>query len=435
MLLPEQALEIIEAAPQVVVAYSGGCDSQALLDMVRHSRPPGDWLLAVHVNHNLAPEAGQWLEHCAESCRRWGIGFKAESVDARRPRGASMEAHARKLRYQALASHLAPGGALLLAHHADDQAETMLLQALRGAGVDGMAAMPFARDFAAGIMLRPLLAVTRSEIRRYAARSGLDWVEDPSNMDQSHDRNYIRHTVLPAMASRWPNAVGVLAAGCARLGAARRLLEAQAMEDLGGSAKDSVDIGLLRRLGPDRACNIFRHWLRSRGLTTPTELCLREMLRQFLHAAADAHPSFRCGKGSVLRRYQQRVYLLPPQAEVPADAPWQLDKPLPLPWGSLRAAAAAAGSGLDPEQPCMVRFRRGGELLDDGTALKRFLQRRRVLPWWRDRLPLLCAGDRVIAIPGLWCSPRRKPPPHRGGVEVHWDGAPELVAPGLGLQL
>ena len=331
--LPRQALELISAAPRVVVAYSGGCDSQVLLDMLRRWRSPGSWLLAAHVDHGLSPESGQWLEHCREYCNRHGISFKAEQVDARPPRGASPESYARKLRYAALASCMSPGAVLLLAHHADDQAETMLLQAMRGAGVDGMAAMPFTREFAAGTMVRPLLEISKARILQYARDMDLNWIEDGSNKDLSYDRNYIRHVVIPVLAERWPGAGSTLAAASNNFAAARAMLEDQAMVDIAGAVSgSSIDIKVLSRLDSRRAANAFRYWLRSHDIRAPSAARLGEMLRQFIHASASANPSFHCDD-RVLRRYQDRVYLLPQLAAAPGTMEWKLDKPLALALG------------------------------------------------------------------------------------------------------
>ena len=429
--LSEQALEVIVAAPKVVVAYSGGCDSQVLLDLLRRWKSPGEWLLAVHIDHGLARDSSKWVEHCRNYCRQWQIDLIVKKIDARAPRSVSPEGHARTLRYRALASCLPPQGLLLTAHHADDQAETMLLQALRGAGVDGMSGMPFRRPFAAGILLRPMLEMSREQVRGYAVGMGLDWVEDQGNQDQSFDRNYIRHSILPLLTKRWPAAARTLALNCSRFAVARRLLEVQAMEDLGdGVSIASIDMAKLGVLAVERAANVFRYWLRQHGVVLPPERRLHEMLRQFLTAAEDRQPKFICAEDIFLYRYRQRVYLVAATPPPPPPLLWQLKTSLslPLPWGSLRAVPAALATGLDSELQCEVRFRRGGELLYDGRVLKKFFQQRGVLPWWRDKIPLIFAEGRVICVPGLWCSLAHRPAPGGSAVEVRWDEAPTVLA-------
>ena len=212
-------LNRLPPAPAYWVAYSGGIDSHVLLHLLAgwRARLPGV-LGAVHVNHQLQQQSGDWELHCRAVCEELGLGFQALQVAARPRRGESPEAAARSARYRGLSEWLPPGAVLVTAQHLDDQAETLLLQLLRGSGVHGLAAMPAMTVLGAGLHQRPLLGVTRAQLRRYAESHRLDWIDDPSNTDTAFDRNYLRHEIMPRLKARWPAAGATLsrsAAHCA----------------------------------------------------------------------------------------------------------------------------------------------------------------------------------------------------------------------------
>lgn len=201
--------QLLIAHPQIcrlIVGYSGGLDSHVLLHGLAMHRPY--WLTqkleAIYVDHGLQTASAVWGEHCAEVCRDLNMPFRVLKIDARPVPGESPEAAARRARYAALAAELGFDSALLTAHHRDDQAETLLLQLLRGAGPYGLAAMPAVSRLGQGRLLRPFLEVDRAELLAYAGKHGLRWIEDASNTDTGFDRNYLRHRVLPLLRERWP---------------------------------------------------------------------------------------------------------------------------------------------------------------------------------------------------------------------------------------
>ncbi|HYN76777.1 MAG TPA: tRNA lysidine(34) synthetase TilS, partial [Lamprocystis sp. (in: g-proteobacteria)] len=222
-------------AGRIWVAYSGGLDSTALLHAagaVREHLPGALW--AVHIDHGLSPESRRWGEHCRAVSAGLGVAFHCRRVELKPVPGESLEAVARAARYGELAALLGPGDLLLTAHHQDDQAETLLLALLRGSGVHGLAAMPFAVDLGLGHLVRPLLGVSRADLGRYAHTRGLTWVDDPSNRESAMDRNYLRNRVMPLLRERWPAVSATLSRSAGHCAAAADLVDLAAARELAG---------------------------------------------------------------------------------------------------------------------------------------------------------------------------------------------------------
>ncbi|NIR59118.1 MAG: tRNA lysidine(34) synthetase TilS, partial [Gammaproteobacteria bacterium] len=256
------------------VAYSGGLDSLVLLHALAARRDRlGAPLAAVHVDHGLHPDSGRWAAHCARTCAALGVPYECRVVEATAASGESPEAAARRARYEALAGLLEPGACLLTAHQRDDQAETLLLQLLRGAGPDGLAGMPMCRPLGAGWHLRPLLDWERADLHAYARAQGLEWVEDASNRDTGIDRNYLRHIVLPALRERWPGAPATLARAARHQAEAAELLVALGRADAraaADAAPGTLRASALRDLPAPRQRNLLRAWIARAGLPAPS---------------------------------------------------------------------------------------------------------------------------------------------------------------------
>jgi tRNA(Ile)-lysidine synthase len=271
---------------RVVVGFSGGLDSTVLLHAASDVAMESAFnLSALHVHHGLSTNADDWADACTRACRELDIPLTHLRVDVPLNTGAGLEASARERRHEALAGH--PADWILLAHHADDQAETVLHNLLRGAGVRGAGAMPESR----GRVLRPLLGVTRDELLAYARSKRLAWVEDESNADRRYTRNFLRHEVLPLIASRFPRAGSQLAAAATRFSEADALLEDLASLDLGGNpAEFPLPLKLLRDLPDARARNLLRAMLAWHRAQPPDERRMREFVRQLQTAGNDRHP-------------------------------------------------------------------------------------------------------------------------------------------------
>ncbi|MFJ2981327.1 MULTISPECIES: tRNA lysidine(34) synthetase TilS [unclassified Pseudomonas] len=395
-------------APAWHIAFSGGLDSTVLLHLLAdhahsHATPP---LHAIHIHHGLQPAADGWPAHCKAVCQRLGIPLTVIHVQI--VPGASLEQAARDARYAAFKNVLGPGDVLFTGQHRDDQAETVLFRLLRGAGLRGLSAMPAQRPLGQGKLVRPLLAVSRSQLRTYAQGHGLSWIEDPSNSDTAFTRNFLRAEVLPLLQQRWPQASQNLARSAEHLGEALGLLEELAHADLAEAGEgapvawaglDSLGLASLTALSPARQRNALQYWL-----------SLRTRLPDSRHwagwadlrdAAGDAQPVWHLTDGKLERSHGRIWWLSGDWLQPVAGALcWaQPGSTLSLPGnGSVRLRGAAQGD-------VRIAYRQGGEVLDvpgrGKRDLKRLLNELQVPHFVRPRLPLLYAGERLLAVANL----------------------------------
>lgn len=428
------------------VAYSGGLDSHVLLHALARGPTAGLAggaggrcpLVAVHVDHGLAGAAPEWARHCAAACADLGVALEVVRVDARPGRGESPEAAARAARYRVLTALIAPGDVVVTGHHQDDQAETVLLRLLRGAGPRGLAAMAPCRPLGAGWLCRPLLAVPREALRRYAEAWGLAWVEDPSNTRMRHPRNRLRHQVLPLVQRHWPGVSRTLARVAAHQARAAALLDEMAATDLArvaGALPGTLNAVEVARLDPDHARNLLHYWLRLQELPPPGERHLEQVLRA-VAAGPDRGPRVAWPGGEV-RRYRGLLHALAPLAPVGArrERAWDLGEALDLGHGVL-TAEPVVGAGMrvpHPGQAVRVGLRRGGERCRPadrahGQTLKRLFQEREVAPWLRDRLPLVWIDGALAAVADRWTCAPFIAGPGEAGVHLRWRERPARAA-------
>ncbi len=433
-LLPE--LQGLPAEERAWVGLSGGVDSVVLLTVLARLRGRLSFeLRAVHVNHGLHPRSGDWQRQCGELCRVLDVPLESRRVRVEPRPGESLEAVARDARYAVFEELLGQGGLLLLAHHEDDQAETFLLQALRGAGVRGLASMPGQAVFSGGTLARPLLGFSREELKAWAEAEHLSWVEDPSNADTGFDRNYLRHEVMPLLKQRWPGAAATLSRGARLAAEADGLLQGMAAEDYaraGGGV--TLPLEFLVSLPEARQRNLLRFWLHQRGLPLPAAQKLDELLRQ-LGAAEDRNPCVDWA-GAEVRRYRQQLYAQPPFPPSPGGfhlRPGE-EHSLGAGLGVLRLVPAA-GEGIRAAlcgpTGLSVGFRSGGEdCRPAGRAhhrpLKKWLQDLHVVPWLRDRLPLIHADGELLAVAGLFVCEPHAAKAGEAGLRIEWREAPAL---------
>lgn len=380
----------------------------------------GPVLHAAHVDHALHPDSAQWAEHCRAVCADLGIPCQTVRVHAKADSGISPEAAARRARYQALAGLMEPGDCLLTAHHQDDQAETLLLQLLRGSGPHGLAAMPPCAGFDQGLHLRPLLEFSRAALRHYAEEQKLRWIEDPSNISRCFERNTLRHDIMPHLRARWPAAAATLARSARHQAEAAELTDALAGLDLQhaqGAQKNTLSVSGLNLLSDARKRNVLRHWIKELALPVPDSRHVRHILRDALSARPDGTPCVHW-RGAEVRRYRDELHAMAP---LPAHDSsqvihWDMKQPLILPDGlGTLSCVPDMGRGLK-EASCRaamvtVRFRQGGERCKpvhrrETHELKKLLQEAGVPPWQRARTPLIYIDGQLAAVAGLWvCEP------------------------------
>lgn len=398
----------IQPGNRLCVGYSGGLDSSVLLHQLANLRQQFDFQLsAAHVHHGLSPDADAWAQHCTQVCRELAIPLTLHRVEVRRA-GEGLEAAARDARYRVFAQ--LETDFLLLAQHQDDQAETVLLQLLRGAGMKGLAAMPEARTlFDRMILLRPWLAASRAEIAACALELGLNWIEDTSNDDQRLARNALRHGVLPALIARFPGASKAMAQAAVQFAEAAVLLDALADQDgraaIVGSA---LDIPALRALPEPRARNVLRHFLELSGAPVQHD-GLREALRQLCTARQDAQVRLLFGR-YLLRRYRDRALIesLPDGASAtPGDRLWHGESCLDLGASGFLLFHSVVGAGVNLScDTVSIRLRQGGERMRSGVrrprrTLKNLLREAGIPAWQRNVLPLVYCAENLVWTAGI----------------------------------
>lgn len=394
----------LDTCPKVrrwVVALSGGLDSSLLLFLLQRLEPSQP-VIALHIDHQLQSDSALWAEHCRQLCSRLNIPFNLIRVTP----GSASEASARTARYHAFESFLQPGDCLLLAQHADDQAETLLLRLLRGAGVMGLAAMPCSRPLGQGVLLRPLLQQSRARLEQGALEFGLEPIEDPSNASSRYDRNFLRLKVLPTLKQRWPALLSRCCETAAVMREASELLTERAQEDISRcEERGGLGLARLNLLSQARQRNLLHVWVSEQSGHRLGRTQLLQLEKDFLHARSDAQPVFRL-PGYQLRRHQEVLYLLPDPLPVVESGERNLvvGESIQLPLGCLQWQPAQRG--LPVGQALTLQFRQGGERLrplgrGGSVSLKQLLQESGRPPWLRACQPLLMKDGEIVAVPGI----------------------------------
>ncbi len=405
---------LLSSETAVVVAYSGGLDSHVLLHLCAVEKVAA--VRAVHIHHGLNEEADYWASCCEKTCQQLSVPFSLIHVDAEPQKGESREEAARNARYNALRAQLNNDELLLTAQHQEDQAETLLLQLFRGCGVKGLAAMPVSTKFGRGRLVRPLLNCSQQALQDYAARHNLQWIEDSSNQDESYDRNYLRHSIMPLLEHRWPAVSRRIARTSSHCGEASHQLDEVAdrfLSELVAENKGPLLVDRVLALGEAEQRLTLRRWIESQNGRAPSEKLLRQIITTVLTASVDAMPSVSWANYSV-KRYRNGLYFIQEQTGL-------FDKG-PLIWSAGKSKIKIPGSGeliyrvtprlgisakLWHKGSVLISFRRGGERLKPvgraGTRqLKKLFQEVGIPPWERARIPLIYIDERLAAVSGLW---------------------------------
>jgi len=400
----------VRPGQSVCAAFSGGLDSTVLLDILAGLREAqGFALSALHVHHGLSRNADRWAQACEAFAAARGVPIRVERVAVARGDPAGLEAAARAARHAAFAR--AGTDFVALAHHRDDQAETVLLQALRGTGVKGLAAMGEARAVAGAVWLRPLLDEPREALHGYAREAALAWVEDESNELTAFDRNFLRHEVMPVIERRFPQYRESLARLARHAAAADELLASVARDDAARlAAGEGLSAEGLGALDPARRANVLRHFLAAHGLAMPGEARLAEIARQLVSARGDARVLLLHG-GRAIVRHRGRVIVEAVPRKGAWEVSWHGERVVPLGEGrgEVRFAESAEegiAAGLVAAGRWRFGPRAGGERIrlrpgGPTRTLKNLLQEHAVPAWRRGRLPLLFDGDRLVWVPGI----------------------------------
>jgi len=413
---------------RVWVAYSGGLDSTVLLHLVAKQWPPGQATQhrAIHVNHNVVAESATWAAHCTAQAAQLQIPITLCEVPVGELLGGNLEHRARQARYRLIGAQLAAGDLLLTAHHRRDQAETVLLQLLRGGGVNGTAAMAEVGRQHGLNLLRPLLQLDPELLQGYARHYQLQWIEDPSNQSFKHQRNYLRHQVMPLLRQVWPGVDKVLARSARIHNQSRQLNDDLAAIDLATAQVGFTNHAIAPAAGPlvivssrlrcdrlaelsgPRRSNLLRYWLKHQGHPVPTERQLQMLEHSTLFSRADRSPVFTWGRSQVSRYRGELSVQNFLERDSQAVRGWNLTSPLSLGGVGWQLSAHVATTGVrmrwSPEQSLRVAFRQGGETMQlrgHRHKLKKLFQEWAVPPVQRSSIPLVFADHQLVAVPGF----------------------------------
>ena len=428
------------ANPRLTIAFSGGLDSTVLLHVLfKINKTLPFKLCAHHVHHGLSTNADAWADFCSLTCANLGVPLTISNVNISKNSGLGVEATAREARYKALLS--TDVDLIVLAHHQDDQAETLLLQLARGAGVKGLAGMAIM----SGKLLRPLLDVPRSHLAAYAKQHQLTWIEDESNADLQFDRNFMRHKVLPIVEESYPRIRQTLSRSAQHMADANALLDELALLDAlqagfnanknatvgtSGLGLSSLNLSTLKNLSKARINNCLRWWLAQNGLKMPSQQQLLQIVQQLLGAKADAAIQIKVSDFLCVMRYQGYVYLVPNIAVSESiNLLWQGEECMILPDNSRLIFTQKMGEGFALNRfkniKLRIKNREGGERFKPALgrpyrSLKQVLQTHAMPPWQREKLPLIFMDETLVIIPNVGVDANLQASNNEMGLMVNW---------------
>jgi tRNA(Ile)-lysidine synthase len=404
-----------------LIAYSGGLDSHVLLHALAHiakENPTRFSLQAIHIHHGLQKEADAWADHCKNICSQLAVPLTVKRLNLTIPQGKSLEAVARDARYQCFENMLGKNEVLLTAHHQNDQAETLLIQLFRGSGVQGLAAMPPLKPFAKGHLFRPLLNVSRIDLENYAQHYQLQYINDPSNSDERFDRNFIRHSILPALSKRWAGITSTLSRVSRLQAENQQLLEEYLQADYKQTVKQSsqsLDLDKLQTFSQARQKALIRYWLKQQNHLMPSAAKLEQIMDTVITAKPDANPCVSWENIDV-RRFQQHLYAIPANRKATPKKTYQWDgkSDFVIPETNQVIRKQAIRKEVpdkfrpllqDKDKPFTIRFRQDGERVKlprrtQTHSLKKLMQTLNIPPWEREYTPLIFLGDQLICIYG-----------------------------------
>ncbi|KTC66052.1 cell cycle protein MesJ (plasmid) [Legionella adelaidensis] len=396
-------LEIFKHSNKIYIGYSGGLDSTVLLYALNQVPSLKKKLCAVHVHHGLSVNANHWVEHCQLFCKAHSIPLITKKVQF--DRSCNIEENARKARYECFSSLLKKEDALVLAHHQDDQAETLLLNLFRGAGVDGLAAMAPVQTFSIGKLIRPFLDLSRSTLEKYAAENTLNWIDDPSNQDPRFARNFLRQTIIPQLKIQWPALSESLSRTAMHCQEAKLNLEELARVDCPDlkNRKETLSLVDLSQLSESRLKNVLRTWLKNNQIKLRSADLLQRIIEQVIFSEKDSQACVQWNDIAI-RRFQDTLYSIKGKEEPFQNMAWK-NFPRPIQVGNKKLSGKKAQSGLfvPPYSHLEVRFREQGERFiwhGQTKSLKKLFQEWKVPPWLRNTIPLLYINNQLAAVVG-----------------------------------
>jgi tRNA(Ile)-lysidine synthase len=429
------ALKMLPAAERYLVGFSGGADSTALLYALTELTPqPGTPVTAVHVNHGIHADSNLWQEHCEAFCHRHSITLQCLAVEPGFRSGKGIEAEARHLRYEVISGLLGPGDCLLTAHHSDDQVETLLLNLMRGSGVDGLSAMPAHRALGAGSLQRPLLGFSNEALQRYLVENDIGWLEDPSNQSMNHDRNFVRHELIPLLENRWPGINKRILLTRAAMAETRSLLEPLADEYLMQHQVHRCVLGITSQIKRNPALFklAIRRWLKIAGVHSVPARRLESLFQQIQQPSKSQRIAVDWCDWS-LRWYKRQLWL---------QSTEELSSCPSVEWSSgqthidLGQNIGRLGfSGLEQGHlPIVIKVKSRkhseGIGLKQGNhhkSLKNLFQAAKIPTWLRDSIPLCIVEGELVAVGDWWFSEQFTSWMLENNIKFYWQPGSALL--------
>ena len=431
------ALDIIERQIKPLlpnkfcIAFSGGMDSTVLLHVMKNIIDEKSQIRAIHINHNIVDNSKVWSKTCKSICKNFGIDIEIISLEVTHI-GYGLEAAARDERYKKLKEKLYENEYLLTAHHEEDQMETVFLRMARGTGLDGLQGINEKYSFGEGIIFRPMLEVSKTSVMDYAKEHQLKWVEDSSNQDTHFDRNFLRKKIIPQFRERWPS----IASSVSRLSQLSaqniKILNQIAEEDIGPIANmNELPLAKLLDKSFERANNMLRYIILANGMSIPSMKTLQDGLKEMLDPETDK--SVIAWKDYCIRKYKNHLYFLSNSDlepnKVDVKIPWEIGKTVNLGEniGTIEATFIH-GDGLSIEKcknKLTISYRQGGELIKPighriNKSLKNLFQENQILPWMRDKIPLIYYQDELVSVADLWFNQNYVASQNEAGFVVNW---------------
>ena len=421
-----------------LLAFSGGVDSVVLLDLLVNVLKESDALRIIHINHNLNEHSNDWAQFSSEICEKYDLPLICESVEPKR-HGKGLEADARELRYQSFRDVIQDDEYLLTGHHQDDQMETLLYRIFRGTGIDGLMAIRREIKFGKGFLYRPMLNISREKIEEYAQLKNLKWIYDSSNDDSSYDRNFLRKDIIPSIKKRWPSVENKVSRLSVIAEQNQLLLNELATEDVGQLKNyNHLDIETLSEKSYPRIINIFRFMIKKNNMSVPSMQVLNEGIKTLMHSKSKS-PSMTWNDNTI-RRYKHRLYFLNSALNSPNDLSnemsWDIKKTINLGknLGSIQARFLN-GEGISLNRcpsNLAIKYRKGGEEIKPSghkitKSLKNLFQENNVLPWVRDKIPLIYVDQELISVGDLWFNQDFKASANEDGFLITWDKKIDVI--------
>ena len=405
--------QLPHSSNHIYIGYSGGVDSHVLLHacaMLPDIKPK---IIAVYIHHGLQTQADSWAEHCQKITEDLRLKFVMCAVNAAPSLGESPEEAARNARYAAFKQLINENDVILLAQHQEDQLETVLLQLFRGSGLRGLAGMPEKIEFSAGLMLRPLLQVSKQAINAYALKHNLTWIEDPSNQDIVYDRNFLRKDIIPALKTRWPSLDKTVSRSAAHCAQSEEFISSMAKANFQcvlNKTDNSIDIKLLQQYPLKEQHWILREWFELLGMKMPSLNILERIICEMIGAKETSSPQIKL-KYVTLRRYHGKLMAIHKEFHVFKPCEWPHNNQILILSNNTILTLTPQTKGISKTHwenaRITLKTRQGGEKIrlpnrQGHHDLKKLFQDATIPPWQREVMPLIYLNDKLAAVGNLW---------------------------------